>query len=259
MKPFLILVIQLLFSTINFGNNNCFEEKTLVIASQINYPQRAIENGIEEQFWFKFHENQIVLDSSKNHFFFDIFKSSIEDVRWQSLLEECEVNNIPKSFCIEFKLGKTDSIYLSNQIFTIQKKSTRFILNPAKEECSFYINSKLRINKKSSWNTSFNYKKGRNTVFKYLFIHEESPYWSDDEKIEGVYFQIPNSLKEFSYEGNLLEIKLFYESICEGRCYRRTVNKGLVSGKLINGEWIIKLSIDELSFDNKFIPFKNKK
>jgi len=259
MKLFLILLIQFTFLTINLANNKCFEENISVIGSQINYPQIAIENGIEDKFWFKIQGNQIVLDTSNETSIFEMLKSSIEKIRWEVLLEECEVSNLPKSFCIEFKLGKTDSIYLINQIFTIQKKSTKFILNPAKEEYHFYTNSKLRINKKWSWNTSFNYKKGKKTVFKYLNIHDESPYWSDDEKIEGVYFQIPNGVEEFSFENNeLLEIELFYESICEGNCYKRTVNKGLISGKLINGKWMIKLSIDELKFEKEFIPFENK-
>jgi hypothetical protein len=230
-----------------------------VIGNQISYPQIAIDNGMEDKFWFKLQGNHIVLDSLNDNGIYELLKSSIKKISWETLIEKCEIRNIPKSFCIEFKLGKTDSVYLTNQIITIQKKSLKYILNPAKEEYHFYTNSKLTINKEWNWNTSFKYKKGKNTVFKYLLVNEESPYWSDDEKIEGVYFQIPNGVKEFSFKDEeLLKIKLFYESICEGNCYKRNVDNGLVSGRLINGKWLIKLSIDELNLEKEFITFKKK-
>ncbi len=259
MKAALLILIQFTILTINLANNNCFEENILIIGNQIDYPQVAIDNGIEQKFWFKLQGDQIIFTSPIKNGTYKIFKSSLHEISWENLLKKCEIKNIPKLFCIEFKLGRVDSFYLTNQVFTIQKKSPKFILNPAREEYQFYTNSKLRINKKWTWNTSFNFKKGKNTVFKYLFIHEESPYWSDDEKIEGIYFQIPNGIEEFNFKNEELQkIALFYESISEGNSYKKNVTKGLISGNLINGKWLIKLSIDELNFERTFTPSKNK-
>ena len=146
-KTALLLFTQLTFTIISFANCNCFEKNISKIGNQINYLQIAIENGIEEKFCFQIKDNQVVLDTLGKVGISKILKPSVEDIDWKILLETCETSNLPKSFCIEFKLDKIDSIYVTNQILTIQKQSTKYIMNPSKEEHHFYSNSKLAIKK----------------------------------------------------------------------------------------------------------------
>lgn len=117
--------------------------------------------------------------------------------------------------------------------------------NSAKEKIEIFQKSKWKIKGANNF-----ISKGKNTVFKYVYAYPESPYWSDDEKYEILYFEIQKGITSFEFVNEkLLEIGLFHYSYQhQGPKILTPLMEGSISGSLIEGVRHIKIRVAEFDY-----------
>ncbi|ANQ51729.1 hypothetical protein MY04_4391 [Flammeovirga sp. MY04] len=248
-KLFILLLITTFFSSTTLAN--CFQERIEEYSETMKFSLQAKRMEVSAHFYFKINNNKIEIDSTQSFEKANLFEKAIEDI-----LNTEICSDFPQKFEIQFTWGKNDSLFFSgNNRVVITKQSAKYMINPAKSTYEYFEKSKLKIKGEQSWYFDVDIVESKKkTAFKYTFTKEENPNRSDDECMEGVYFQIPKDSKNFKYrDEELKKAKLYYKRICFGNCGRKYIVKGYLKGEKKGNEWIIEIQFDDKLIKGEFL------
>jgi len=134
---------------------------------------------------------------------------------------------------------------------------------PQITEFLFFTNSKIDTALVNHGISIVPSSKGNNLVFKHFYKAANKIYWADDEFEREVFFEIPNSPKDFIFENDMVKAtNLHYRTKCFG-CFGEyvLVESGRMSGeKIDSSRWQINVdaivqngtTIDTIRIDEQY-------